>query len=109
MPWPACPVMDERLRLVVNMIDGEPMTEVCRGFGISRKTGYEVLARDREHRAEALSDALARPCAMDFPWFREQAGRGLGREAAARNGGALIGFRALVALKELPWELELLP
>jgi len=44
---------------------------------------------------------------MDFPWSREQAGRGLGREAAARNGGALIGFQALVALKKLELELEL--
>ena len=61
MPWAACPVMDERLRLVVTMIDGEPMTEVCRGFGISRKTGYEVLGRDREHGAEALSDRSRSP------------------------------------------------
>ena len=109
MAWTACSVMDERLRLVVNMIDGEPMTEVCRGFGISRKIGHEVLARYREHRAEALSEHSRSPVRRTFSGIREQAGRGLGREAAARNGGALIGFRALVALKELPWELELLP
>jgi len=61
MPWTACSVMDERLRFVVKLLDGEPMTEVCRGFSISRKTGYEVLARDRGHRAEALNDRSRSP------------------------------------------------
>jgi transposase-like protein len=36
--------MDERLRFVAQLLDGEPMTEVCRTFGISRKTGYKSLA-----------------------------------------------------------------
>ena len=33
--------MEERLRFVGQLLDGEAMTEVCREFGISRKTGYE--------------------------------------------------------------------
>jgi Helix-turn-helix domain len=37
--WKECSVMDERLRFVARMRDGEPMREVCREFGISRKTG----------------------------------------------------------------------
>ena len=40
MPWKECSVMDERLRLVARLLDGESMSEVCREFGISRKTGY---------------------------------------------------------------------
>ncbi len=56
MPWTVCPVMHDRLRRVDKMIDGEPMTEVCRGFGVSCKVGHEVLARYRENRAEALSN-----------------------------------------------------
>jgi transposase-like protein len=44
MSWKECSVMDERLRFVAQLLDGEPMTEVCRTFGISRKTGYKSLA-----------------------------------------------------------------
>ena len=37
MPWKESSVMDERLRFVARLLDGESMTEVCRDFGISRK------------------------------------------------------------------------
>ena len=42
MPWKASSVMEERLRFVARLLDGEAMTEVCRDFGISRKTGYKI-------------------------------------------------------------------
>jgi transposase-like protein len=45
MPWKECSVMDERLRLVAQLLDGEAMSEVCRAFGISRKTGYKIFER----------------------------------------------------------------
>jgi transposase len=51
MPWKECSVMDERLRFVVKLLDGEAMTDVCREFGISRKTGYKIFARYKEHGA----------------------------------------------------------
>jgi len=53
--------MDERLRLVSRLLDGEPMTDVCREFGISRKTGYKIFSRYKEHGLEALSDRSRRP------------------------------------------------
>ncbi|HEY9557826.1 MAG TPA: helix-turn-helix domain-containing protein, partial [Acidimicrobiales bacterium] len=53
--------MDERLRFVARLLDGEAMTEVCREFGISRKTGYKIFNRYREHGLEALSDRSRRP------------------------------------------------
>ena len=40
MPWKECSVMDERLRFVARLLDGEAMSAVCREFGISRKTGF---------------------------------------------------------------------
>src|SRR4029453_11964701 len=61
MPWKECSVMDERLRFVARLLDGESMTEVCREFGISRKTGYKIFTRYRAHGAEALSDRSRRP------------------------------------------------
>ena len=61
MPWKQCSVMDERLRFVARLLDGETMSEVCRDFGISRKTGYKIFSRYREHGAEALTDRSRRP------------------------------------------------
>jgi transposase InsO family protein len=61
MPWKECSVMDERLRFVAKLLDGESMTEVCREFGISRKTGYKIFARYKESGFEALSDRSRRP------------------------------------------------
>jgi transposase len=49
MPWKESSVMDERLRFVDRLLEGEPMTDVCREFGISRKTGCKIFGRYKEH------------------------------------------------------------
>src|ERR1700739_3963192 len=61
MPWKECAVVDERLRFVARLLDGESMTDVCREFGISRKTGYKIFQRYQEHGLEALTDRCRRP------------------------------------------------
>jgi transposase InsO family protein len=61
MPWRARSVMEERLRFVARLLDGEAMTAVCRDFGISRKTGYKIFDRYKEHGLEALTDRSRRP------------------------------------------------
>jgi transposase InsO family protein len=61
MPWNASSVMEERLRFVARLLDGEAMTDVCREFGISRKTGYKIFDRYKEHGLEALTDRSRRP------------------------------------------------
>jgi len=61
MPWKECSVMDERLRFVAKLLDGESMSDVCRQFGISRKTGYKIFNRYKECGLEALSDRCRRP------------------------------------------------
>ena len=53
--------MEERLRFVAQLLDGEAMSEVCRAFGISRKTGYKIFERYKEHGLEALTDRSRRP------------------------------------------------
>ena len=58
--WKASSVMEERLRFVARLPDGEAMTDVCREFGISRKTGYKIFDRYKEHGLEALSDRVSR-------------------------------------------------
>src|SRR5947207_14753323 len=61
MPWKASSVMEERLCFVARVLDGEAMTDVCREFGISRKTGYKIFYRYKEHGLEALTDRSRRP------------------------------------------------
>jgi transposase-like protein len=34
MPWRESSVMEERLRFVARLLDGEPMTDLCREFGM---------------------------------------------------------------------------
>jgi hypothetical protein len=45
MPWKECHVVDERVRFVRRLLDGEAMTTLCEEFGISRKTGYKIFQR----------------------------------------------------------------
>ena len=61
MPWKECHVVDERLRFIARLRDGEKMARLCAEFGISRKTGYKI--RDRYERCgfEALTDRKRRP------------------------------------------------
>jgi putative transposase len=37
--------MDERLKFIARLLDGDQMAGLCREFGISRKTGYKILTR----------------------------------------------------------------
>jgi transposase len=37
------------------------MSEVCRDFGISRKTGYKIFNRYKEEGLDALADRSRRP------------------------------------------------
>jgi len=53
--------MDERLRFTGRLLDGEDMSSVCREFGISRKTGYKIWNRYKDHGLEALTDRSRRP------------------------------------------------
>jgi len=61
MPWKESSVMEERLRFVARLLDGERMTDLCREFGISRKTGYKVFNRYKQHGCLGLTDRSRRP------------------------------------------------
>jgi len=61
MPWKACSAMEERLRFVARLLDGEGMSDLCREFGISRKTGYKIYNRYKDEGLEALTDRSRRP------------------------------------------------
>ena len=40
--------MDERLRFVARLLEGEKMAPLCAQFGISRKTGYKIFDRYKD-------------------------------------------------------------
>jgi putative transposase len=61
MPWKECHVMDERLRFVARLLEGEKMAPLCAEFGISRKTGYKIYERYKECGVGAFSDRSRRP------------------------------------------------
>ena len=53
--------MDERLRFVARLLEGEKMAVLCREFGISRKTGYKIYRRYRDTGLQGLTDRSRRP------------------------------------------------
>lgn len=53
--------MDERLQFVARRLAGEGMAELCREFGISRKTGYKIFDRYQECGVQGLTDRSRRP------------------------------------------------
>src|SRR6476619_4558282 len=61
MPWKVCKPMDERLKFIARLLDGEKMAVACRDFGISRKTGYKILTRYNESGLDGLTDRSRRP------------------------------------------------
>ena len=61
MPWKECHVMDERVRFVARLLDGQKMAVLCEEFGLSRKTGYKIYQRYEEIGAKGLTDRSRRP------------------------------------------------
>jgi putative transposase len=53
--------MDERMRFVARLLEGEKMAVLCREFDISRKTGYKLFNRFRNSGIEGLTDRSRRP------------------------------------------------
>ena len=53
--------MDERVKFIARMLDGETMSRLCEEFAISRKTGYKILKRYRDYGVEGLTDRSRRP------------------------------------------------
>ena len=61
MPWKECHVMDEWLRFVARLLEGEKMAPLCAEFGISRKTGYKIFDRYKDCGVTAFTDRSRRP------------------------------------------------
>jgi putative transposase len=53
--------MDERLRFVARLLEGEKMAPLCAEIGISRKTGYKIFERYKDCGVAAFTDRSRRP------------------------------------------------
>ena len=74
--------MDERLRFVARLLEGEKMAPLCREFGVSRVTGYKIFNRYKECGLDALCDRSRRPYrhANKLPFQVERGILGIKRE-----------------------------
>ncbi len=62
MPWKETTPMDQRMRFVADVTSCRyTMTELCRIYGISRKTGYKWSRRYGEGGVDGLRDRSPRP------------------------------------------------
>ena len=82
MPWRECNPMDERLKFVARVLEGETMSALCREFGISRPTGYKIYNRYKQLGLAGLEDRSRRPYrhANKLPVQIERAIFGIRRE-----------------------------
>jgi putative transposase len=61
MPWKESSVVEERMKFVTRLLDGEKMSDLCLEFGIARKTGYKIFERYENSGLEGLKDRTRRP------------------------------------------------
>lgn len=61
MPWKECSVVDEKVRFVARLIEGEKMAPLCREFNIARKTGYQIWQRYKRFGQEAFIEQKRTP------------------------------------------------
>jgi transposase InsO family protein len=56
VPWKESCQLNERMKFVARIEEGERISDVCVEFGISRKTGYKFLNRFRQYGPVGLYD-----------------------------------------------------
>jgi putative transposase len=67
--------MDERMKFVARLLDGQKMAVLCREFEISRKTGYKIYCRYKDCGVDGVTDRSRRPYrhARQLPFQIEKA------------------------------------
>ena len=53
--------MDERMKFIARLLEGDTMTQLCKEFSISRKTGYKIWDRYQTCGIQGLTDRSRRP------------------------------------------------
>ena len=61
MPWKETQKMDQRIEFAMRAVNAESFTELCREYGISRKTGYKWRMRFVERGVSGMNELSRRP------------------------------------------------
>jgi len=61
MAWTEYNIMDQKLKFIARILEGEKMAPLCREFNISRKTGYKLWNRYKTVGNEALIEQKRTP------------------------------------------------
>ncbi|MFO1459773.1 MAG: helix-turn-helix domain-containing protein [Verrucomicrobiota bacterium] len=61
MPWQETRAMDQRIEFVMKALNHPNFGELCREYGIGRKTGYKWRERFVEHGLGGLGEQSRRP------------------------------------------------
>ena len=105
MPWKETCVTDERMKFVLEHDRGEAtMAELCEAYGISRKTGYKLMARYRALGPAGLMVQSRAPHRQgrQIPLTIEEQIIGF-KCAHPRRGPRKIRAELVDLLPEVPW------
>ena len=72
MPWKEVRPMDQKMLFIAGYLrDDRMFSELCRLYGISRKTGYKWISRYERHGFQGLEELSSKPhsCPHQTPYF----------------------------------------
>ena len=69
MPWKAIKPVDLKMEFIARLRSGERMTDLCREYGISRKTGHKLVKRVQGLGARGFSVAAWASAAFSSAGF----------------------------------------
>jgi putative transposase len=61
MPWKESSMLDEKIKFIARLLDGEKMAPLCREFNISRKTGYQIWDKYKQFGEAAFIEQKRTP------------------------------------------------
>lgn len=61
MPWKECSMMDEKIKFIARLLEGEKLAPLCREFNISRKTGYQIWKKYLQFGQQAFIEQKRTP------------------------------------------------
>ena len=70
MPWKEVKPMDQKIMFIAGYLRGDRIfSELCRLYGISRKTGYKWISRYERHGFQGLDELSRKPhsCPLRHP------------------------------------------
>ena len=60
MPWKPTRPVDQKIEFLTRLRSGERMTDLCRAYGIARKTGHKLAKRFEQLGALGLEEQSLR-------------------------------------------------